>query len=115
MKVYISGMITGLKHDQYRKNFKNAVKHLKEEGHDPLDPSELGKPEHHSWDYYMRKAIPQLCECEGIYMLEGWEHSKGARLELRIARDLNMYVIEEQEEVESQFNLDTGNYGQQEI
>tara|TARA_R110001583_G_C5630751_1_gene407011 strand:+ start:1611 stop:1946 length:336 start_codon:yes stop_codon:yes gene_type:complete len=111
MKIYISGMITGLKHDQYRKKFKEAVEFLRSEGNDPVDPSELGKPEHHSWDYYMRKAIPQLCECDGIYMLEGWQESKGARLELQIARSLDMNVVEQSMED----NLDEGNYGQGEL
>ena len=92
-KIYISGMITGLEPDQYRQKFKEAAQHLQEEGHDPIDPSELGTPEHNSWDYYMRKAIPLLCECQGIYMLEGWEQSRGARLELHIARSLGMDVV----------------------
>ena len=110
MKIYISGMITGLKHDQYRKKFKEAAEYIREQGHEPVDPSELGKPEQRSWEYYMRRAIPQLCECDSIYMLEGWHRSKGAMLELHIAKGLNMYVIEQS----SDNDLDTGNYGQQE-
>ena len=45
MKVYISGMITSLKEDQYRKAFKDAADYLRKEGHEPVDPSKLGKPE----------------------------------------------------------------------
>ena len=37
MKVYISGMITSLKEDQYRKAFKEAAKYLEEEGHEPVE------------------------------------------------------------------------------
>jgi len=111
MKVYISGMITSLKYDQYRKAFKEAATYLVDKGCDPIDPSDLGKPEHHSWEYYMRKAIPQLCECDGIYMLNGWERSKGAKLEHTIAKSLGMTVFEQNREE----NLDCGSYGKQEL
>jgi hypothetical protein len=95
MKVYISGMITGLKHDQYRKKFKEAAEFLSGLGYDTIDPSDLGKPEHHAWVYYMRKAIPQLCECDTIYMLEGWAKSKGASLEHTIASSLGFNIMYE--------------------
>jgi len=111
MKVYISGQITSLRHDQYRQAFKNAAEYLKGQGHEPVDPSELGKPEQRSWHYYMKKAIPLLCECDAIYMMDGWTQSKGAKLENTIARGLDMPIFEQNREE----NLDYGNYGQQEI
>ena len=76
-----------------------------------MDPSELGKPEHRSWNYYMRKAIPLLCECDAIYMLSGWGQSKGAQLERTLASGLDMPIFEQSREQD----LDYGNYGQQEI
>ena len=59
----------------------------------------------------MRVAIPELCKCDAIYMLEGWRHSKGARLEHTIARELGMEIRDE----ESEENLDTGDYAQEEF
>jgi|ETNvirenome_6_85_1030632.scaffolds.fasta_scaffold78014_2 hypothetical protein len=120
MKVYISGMITSLREDQYRKAFKEAAKYLEEQGHEPVDPSLLGKPEHHSWHYYMKKAIAQLLECDAIYMLTGFYKSKGAMLEKRIAQELDMPVFHASTEKtgEAQLlneDLDTGNYGQQKL
>tara|TARA_R100001377_G_scaffold7305_1_gene3895 strand:+ start:194 stop:532 length:339 start_codon:yes stop_codon:yes gene_type:complete len=112
MKVYISGMITSLKEEQYRKAFNKAANHLTKLGHEPVDPSLLGKPEHHAWDYYMRKAIVQLVECDAIYMLSSYNVSKGALLEKKIAEALGMTVWIEQTVNE---DLDTGNYGQEEI
>ncbi len=110
-KVYISGPITGLRNDKYRDKFREADKKLHEEGHYAIDPSVFGKPGQRSWDYYMRVAIPELCKCDAIYMLEGWRHSKGARLELHIARELGMEIRDH----ESEENLDLGGYGQEEF
>ena len=108
-KVYISGPITGLVNDKYKDKFREADKKLHEEGHYAIDPSVIGKPGQRSWDYYMRVAIPELCKCDAIYMLEGWEQSKGARLERHIAQQLGMEIRDQA----SEDNLDTGDYGQE--
>ena len=108
-KVYISGPITGLRNYKYRDKFREADKKLHEEGHYAIDPSVFGKPGQRSWDYYMRVAIPELCKCDAIYMLEGWEQSKGARLERHIAQQLGMEIRDQA----SEDNLDTGDYGQE--
>ena len=44
------------------------------------------------WVYYMKKALALLVESDCIYMLDGWEKSKGARLEFWIATELNIPV-----------------------
>ena len=108
-KVYISGPITGLVNDKYKDKFREADKKLHEEGHYAIDPSVFGKPGQRSWDYYMRVAIPELCKCDTIYMLEGWEQSKGAKLERHIAQQLGMEIRDQA----SEDNLDTGDYGQE--
>ena len=125
MKIYISGMITSLKEDQYRRDFNEAANYITERGHEAVDPSLLGKPEHHSWDYYMRKAIAQLVECDAIYMLRSYHVSKGALLEKALAIGLEMPVFYEQaaEDIPKRLStpqllnedLDTGNYGQQQL
>ena len=47
------------------------------------------------WDWYMRRAIEQVVRCNSIALLPGWERSRGARLEARIAvgLDLDAYLI----------------------
>jgi hypothetical protein len=107
MKIYISGAITGLEEKEYRKAFSDACVYLTSKGHKYVDPSQLGQPEHRSWHYYMKEAIPLLCKCDAIYMLEGWYKSRGAQLEHTIAKALDMPVFEESREV----NLDKGGYG----
>lgn len=47
---------------------------------------------------YMREDIKILARCNAICMLPGWKRSKGARLEYRIAKILNMQILEFQPE-----------------
>lgn len=44
----------------------------------------------------MRALIPLLCPCDRIYMLRGWWHSRGAWVELIIAKVLGIKVLWEE-------------------
>lgn len=46
----------------------------------------------HTWQCYMRHDIERMVHCDGIYMMRGWELSKGATEELRICQMLGMPV-----------------------
>lgn len=85
MKVYISGPITG--QNNYRERFAAAEELLKKSGYEPINPAEelAEMPKNTTHKEYMEKAIALLACCEGIYMLEGWENSKGARIEFEYA------------------------------
>lgn len=98
MKVYISGVISKggtLATEKIQANlekFEAARLKLVAAGHEPWSPP------HHvpggfqpsttyaQWLAYMRLDIKALMDCEAIYKLEGWEESRGACLEVQIAR-----------------------------
>lgn len=42
---------------------------------------------------YMAKDVGQLLDCHAVFMLPGWQNSKGARLELALALELGMEVV----------------------
>lgn len=98
MKVYIAGPMTGLPDFNYPA-FHQAEQDLIARGYEVVCPTSNsgGSPppveEAKPWDWYLRKAISLLLTCEGIYLLPGWENSKGARLEEHIASELGMEVI----------------------
>lgn len=54
-------------------------------------PTRCG-PIAHTWHEYMRMCIRALMDCSAVATLEGWESSRGAAAEVRIARDLEMRV-----------------------
>lgn len=106
-RIYISGGITGV--ENWRENFNNAEKELLElKGTfvvaNPVTLSQNVEKQFAAFnktpDYadYMRKDIRELSSCDAICMLPGWKRSKGARLEYRIAKILNMHILEYQPE-----------------
>lgn len=95
MTIYISGQITG--NENYICDFINAELYLKKEykGSTIINPIELTKASSEDWEYYMRIDLRELLNCNAIYMLKGWEQSRGATLEHTIAEALGMNIIYE--------------------
>lgn len=90
-RVYISGPMTGLPDFNYPA-FNAAAQLLRSEGIEVENPAENPTPECRSWAGYMRLALVQICRCDAVLMLPGWEKSKGARLELHVAQQLGLQV-----------------------
>lgn len=91
--IYISGKITGC-HD-FQINFNKAHQDLLTWYPDAkiVNPTLICahlNPVLHKWEDYMLVDIEHLFKCNTIYMLEGWESSKGAGIEYDIAKRLNM-------------------------
>ena len=91
-KIYVSGPMTGLPENNFPA-FHAATAMLRERGHTVFNPAEVGEIPGMTWEFYMRKDIKMLCEADAIYLLPGWEKSKGAHLELHIAHRIGMDVM----------------------
>ena len=98
MKIYISGKISGTDLTKTRARFVAAAKVTKRLGYEPVNPFENGLSEHDSWEAHMLKDIIDLLQCNAIYMLQGWEDSKGARIEHYIATEIGMPIMYEIEQ-----------------
>ena len=59
-------------------------------GAEPPDGGDTSKPR----PYYLRKAIALLLEADAIILLPDWKTSAGARLEMAIARELELPVVQ---------------------
>ena len=106
MKLYIAGPMTGYKEWNFPAFFK-AEEELKLLGVDVINPAHndgptleeamesAGTPErpNHNWAWYMRRDLPHVMECDAICVLEGWRESKGARLEVHVAKALGMPIM----------------------
>lgn len=96
-KIYISGKISGLDIEEAKRIFKEAKELMEAKGYiavTPFDVSET-KPEK-TWSDYMLEDIKEIFTCDGLYMLNNWGQSKGARVEYAIAKEMNLFIIFEQ-------------------
>ena len=97
-KIYISGAIAHHDIDARRAAFAAAARKLRSEGYTPVNPFENGLPQSADWRKHMRVDIGLLVQCDRIYMLRGWELSKGAKLELDVASSSGIQVLFETHE-----------------
>lgn len=93
MKIYISGQISGLPLDEVKDKFQDAEKRIVEHGYEAVNPLKNGIPYTESWEVHMAADIVLLFDCDAIYMLPGWEASKGATLEKNIAERMGKKII----------------------
>ena len=71
--------------------FNAEAARLRALGYHVENPAE--NPDQPDWLGYMRQAIAQLITCDGVALLPGWEHSKGAQTEWLLARRLGLPVV----------------------
>ena len=90
-KVYIAGPMTGLPDFNFPA-FHEAAARLRAMGHEVVSPAELHEDTDKPWEFYMRAAIKALMDCTAVYALNGSSASKGASIELQLARNLGMPV-----------------------
>lgn len=96
-RVYISGPMTGLT-DCNREAFTRAEVLLKQLGHEVVNPHDIGdKLGEVSYEEYLKAdLVEMLTKCNTIYMLTGYEWSKGATTELQVARACGFKVMKEE-------------------
>ena len=94
-KVYISGPITGTK--DYLERFERIENELPliHQGVEVINPAKVkaNLPESTTWEEYMRMSLCMLSMCDGIYMMEGWQQSRGATLEYAYAKGMGITVL----------------------
>lgn len=91
MKIYIAGPITG--HDGYRERFGQFERLVQQKGHVPMNPARL--PDGFEHEEYMHICYSMIDVCEAVFLLPGWEQSKGALLELAYANRTGKRIVEE--------------------
>lgn len=95
-RVYISGPMTGLDHNEIQSRFNEAELILQSMGYQAVNPADIS---HLPFDYdeFMEIDLKMLSYCDGIYMLKGWKDSFGAQMELQYAVMKQHFVMYEVE------------------
>lgn len=89
--VYLAGPMTGLPQFNYP-TFTATAQMLRRAGFTVLSPTENGLPPSAAWERHMRRDLRLLLDCQGVAVLPGWEASRGASLEVSVAKALSMPV-----------------------
>jgi hypothetical protein len=92
--LYVSGPMTGMP-DLNFPAFNEAARLLRAAGYTVTNPAELDAQDAGktlTWEQYMRRDIKALMDCDGVALLPGWTESRGANLEVEIARPLKMAI-----------------------
>jgi hypothetical protein len=90
MKIYICGKVTG--DVNYRNKFLKAEDDLYEAGFYPINPAAC-VPSNTDWNGAMRIALGLMLRCEGVAILGDWRSSKGAKIEVKLARKIGIPVM----------------------
>lgn len=92
IRTYVSGPMRGYEGFNYPA-FHQAAAHLEKAGHEVLNPAEnFDGATDLDFETYMRADLSMLLDATHIFMLNGWQNSEGARLELAVAKALGLYV-----------------------
>jgi hypothetical protein len=113
MKIYLAGPMTGIPHFNFPA-FEATAAMLRSQGHEVFSPAEhdiqtngedfhVSNPEGdtknaESNGFSLRGALKAdldwICDhAEGIYLMPGWENSRGARTEHALAVTLGLRII----------------------
>lgn len=92
MRIYISGQITGA--TDYQKRFEKAEQLLNAAGYVAINPAKVNAqlPEVSHKDY-MKTSLAMLDMCDAIFMLPGWQDSKGCEIEFEYAYAHGIHII----------------------
>ena len=91
-KLYISGPMTGIV-DKNAIAFRLAAICLGSKGYKTVNPWDLDvKDSRETWEECLRRDIKEMMECDGIATLPGCQKSRGAQLEIGIAKALKWPV-----------------------
>jgi hypothetical protein len=92
LKYYLSGAIT------CQPDFKVYFKYYEDELRywgitDIFNPAAIDWPYDAEWETCMKHDLKILMDCDVLVLLSNWKKSRGAKLEVRIAKELGIRIV----------------------
>lgn len=91
-RIYIAGGIEGLDIEKRKQAFREVEMRLRDEGYVTRNPFDNGLPEGARREDHIRADMKMLLACDEIYMMRGWEWSKGACRERDVALECGLKI-----------------------
>ena len=91
-RIYISGPMTGLP-GQNMAAFDAEALRLRGLGFEAENPAEINAWAEDGWHACMRRDLAALLTCDTLALLEGWQRSAGAHLEMHIAHRVGIEIV----------------------
>lgn len=92
MKIYLSGAMTGLPDFNFPAFHAEATR-LRALGHEVINPAELNPDTDTPWHECMRRDLAAMLTCDTLALLNGWQKSAGAHLEMHVAHRVGMHIV----------------------
>ena len=100
--VYISGPIAGMPHGN-KPAFATAEQLWKDAGWEVVNPSTFAANKGRPWEKCLAYDLSFMLNCHAVAHLGGWQKSRGASLEINLARVLGLPIYEAQTGVKCYF------------
>ena len=91
-RIYISGPMTGLMDSNFPA-FNAEAERLRDLGHEVVNPAEINPDPATGWHACMRADLKALLDCDTLALLDGWQRSAGAHLEMHVAHRVGIDIV----------------------
>jgi hypothetical protein len=93
MRIYISGPVTGT--EDYMARFQAAEHKLEEKGYTVINPAKVNAelPDTLAHNEYMVVSLAMMELCDAVYMMDGWQESKGCSIEFEHAFNNGLAIV----------------------
>lgn len=104
MRVYISIPITDKDEQKQREHADLTKAMLSRAGHEAVSPFDIYAGKNPKYEDYLCADLRALADCDAIYLCEGWQFSRGCRIEANFAKEFNkQFMYERQPEKPSEY------------
>lgn len=87
-RIYLSGPMTAL---NFYSSFKSEAERLRGLGYEVVNPAE--EPVYAGCYETTREDLKALLDCDTLALLDGWQRSTGAHLEMHVAHRVGMEIV----------------------
>ena len=91
-RIYISGPMTGMPELNFPAFHAEAAR-LTALGYDVVNPADLNPEPEKGWHECMRRDLAALLTCDALALMDGWQKSAGAHLEMHVAHRVGMEIV----------------------